>query len=283
MTSRSSLPTIAKRAFIPLLVIAAIFVSGSIWALLLQTDSLAAADSTKKKTRKPKLDVIILDAGHGGKDPGAIGTHGFKEKTATLAIALKTGELLKEALPGIKVFYTRDDDKFIELYRRGEIANKYKGKLFISIHCNSTAEKPSKAHGTATYILRPGKTDAAIRVAARENAVIEFEKDKKRYEALSDIEFILTSMRSAQDIRYSEKFAAIVQKEFKQHVGLKNNGVEQAGFYVLVGAAMPSVLIETAFISNPKEEEVLSSKEGQAQFAKAIVDAIKTFKKAYEE
>src|SRR5687767_1294731 len=86
---RSNLPTIVKRAFIPLLVIAAIFVSGSIWALLLQTDSLAAADSTKKKTRKPKLDVIILDAGHGGKDPGAIGTHGFKEKTATLAIALK--------------------------------------------------------------------------------------------------------------------------------------------------------------------------------------------------
>lgn len=266
-----------------MLVIAAIFISGSIWALLLQSDSLAAADSATSKIKKPKLDVIILDAGHGGKDPGAIGTHGFKEKTATLAIALKTGELLKKELPGIKVFYTRNDDKFIELYRRGEIANKYKGKLFISIHCNSAAEKPSKAHGTATYILRPGKTDAAIRVAARENAVIEFEKDKKRYEALSDIEFILTSMRSAQDIRYSEKFAAIVQKEFKQHVGLKNNGVEQAGFYVLVGAAMPSVLIETAFISNPKEEELLSSKEGQAQFAKAIVDAIKKFKKAYEE
>lgn len=253
--------------------------------LLTQGDSLDVTGDTvvKKKKKTPKLDVIVLDAGHGGKDPGAIGTNGYKEKSATLAIALKTGALLKEALPGIKVIYTRDDDRFIELYRRGEIANKYKGKLFISIHCNSTAEKPTKARGTATYILRPGKTDAAIRVAARENAVIEYEKDKKRYEGLSDIEFILTSMRSAQDIRYSERFAATLQKEFKSNSNLKNNGVEQAGFYVLVGASMPSVLIETAFISNPKEEDLLKSSDGQTQFAKGIVEAVKKFKKMYEE
>jgi len=283
-TSLFSLPIIVKRSFIPLLLLAATLAKSTIPTFFTEADSLIAADSVKKKTKKTaKLDVIVLDAGHGGKDPGAIGTNGYKEKTATLAIALKTGELLKEALPGIKVVYTRDNDKFIELYRRGEIANKYKGKLFISIHCNSTPEKPSKAQGTATYILRPGKTDAAIRVAARENAVIEYEKDKKRYEGLSDIEFILTSMRSAQDIRYSEKFAATVQKEFKKQVGLKSNGVEQAGFYVLVGASMPSVLIETAFISNPKEEEVLSSEDGQIQFAQAIVEAVKRFKKTYEE
>lgn len=247
-----------------------------------QADSTVRSDTIKKKSKKPKFDVIILDAGHGGKDPGAIGTSGYKEKQATLAIALMTGELLREELPGIKVIYTRNDDRFIELYRRGDIANKHKGKLFISIHCNSTPEKPSKARGTATYILRPGRTDAAIKVAARENAVIEFEKDKKRYEGLSDIEFILTSMRSAQDIRYSERFAASLQQEFKKQEGLRSNGVEQAGFYVLIGASMPSVLIETAFISNPHEEELLRSEEGQQVFARSIVNAIKKFKKSYE-
>jgi N-acetylmuramoyl-L-alanine amidase len=247
----------------------------------------SSADSTvtKSKAKKKKniLSRIVLDAGHGGKDPGAIGTNGFKEKDATLAIVLKLGELIEEELEGVTVSYTRKSDKFIELYKRGEIANKQKGQLFISIHCNSTPEKPSKASGMSTYFLRPGKTDAAIKVAARENAVIEFEKDKDRYEALSDIDFILTSMRSSSDIKFSEKFAALVQKELKSSVGLKNNGVEQAGFYVLVGAAMPSVLIETAFISNPKEESLLSSKEGQEKFARGILEAIKKFKKHYEE
>jgi N-acetylmuramoyl-L-alanine amidase len=236
----------------------------------------------KKTKPKQKLSVIVLDAGHGGKDPGAIGTNGFREKDATLAIVLKLGKLIEKEFPDIKVVYTRKTDTFIELYRRGEIANKYKGKLFISIHCNSTPEKPTKAGGTATYFLRPGKTDAAIRVAARENAVIEYEKNTERYAALSDIEFILTSMRSSQDIKFSEKFASMTQKELSKNVGLKNNGVEQAGFFVLVGASMPSVLIETAYISNPKEEKLLSDKDGQQDFAAGILEAIKKFKKTYE-
>lgn len=241
-------------------------------------------DSTKKSKKKtPKLDVIVLDAGHGGKDPGAIGTNGYKEKQATLGIIEKLGEMIEEEFPDTKVVFTRKSDKFIELYRRGDIANKAKGKLFISVHCNSTPEKPTKAGGTATYMLRPGASDAAIRVASRENAVISFEKNTSRYEGLSDIDFILTSMRSSQDVKFSEKFASIVQKELTKNVGLKNNGVEQAGFYVLVGASMPSVLIETAFISNPKEEEVLKSYTGQNKFAKGILEAIKKYKLLYEK
>jgi N-acetylmuramoyl-L-alanine amidase len=242
------------------------------------------ADFTKKSKKKtPKLDVIVLDAGHGGKDPGAIGTNGYKEKQATLAIIEKLGEMIEEEFPDTKVVFTRKSDKFIELYRRGEIANKAKGKLFISVHCNSTPEKPTKAGGTATYMLRPGASDAAIRVASRENAVIALEKNTSRYDGLSDIDFILTSMRSSQDVKFSEKFADIVQKELTKNVGLKNNGVEQAGFYVLVGASMPSVLIETAFISNPKEEEVLKSSTGQNKFAKGILEAIKKYKLLYEK
>ncbi len=244
-------------------------------------DADTSALKAKPKKKHPQLDVIVLDAGHGGKDPGAIGTNGYKEKQATLAIVLKLGELIKEELPETEVVYTRKSDKFIELYRRGEIANENKGKLFISIHCNSTPEKPTKAGGTATYILRPGKTDAAITVAARENAVIEFEKNKKRYDALSDIDFILTSMSRSQDVKFSEKFASLVQKELKKSVGFQNNGVEQAGFFVLIGASMPNVLIETAFISNLKEEAFLKSSAGQLKYAKGILEAIKKYKDIY--
>ena len=238
--------------------------------------------SVKKVKKHPKLDVIVLDAGHGGKDPGAIGTKGYKEKNATLAIVLKLGELLKKEFPEIEVVYTRKSDKFIELYRRGEIANEHKGKLFISVHCNSTPKKPTKAGGMETYILRPGKTDAAIKVASRENAVIEFEKNKKRYDALSDIDFILTSMSRSQDVKFSEKFAGLVQKELKKTVGIKNNGVSQAGFFVLIGASMPNVLIETGFISNRKEEALLKSSAGELKYAKGILEAIKKYKHIYE-
>jgi N-acetylmuramoyl-L-alanine amidase len=232
--------------------------------------------------KKPKLDVIVIDPGHGGKDAGAVGPDGYYEKQATLAIGLKLGALIEKDLPGVKVVYTRKTDKFVELFRRGNIANNAKGKLFISIHCNSTPQKPSKAAGFETYILRPGKTDAAIKVAARENAVVKYESDKERYGNLSDIDFILTSMARSQDVRYSEKFAAYVQQELDKQLAIKNRGVSQAGFLVLVGAAMPNVLIETAFISNPAEEDLLSSSVGQYSFAKGIFNAIKKYKTYYE-
>jgi N-acetylmuramoyl-L-alanine amidase len=231
---------------------------------------------------KARLDVIVLDAGHGGKDAGAIGTNGYMEKQATLAIVLKLGKLIEKELPGVKVVYTRNDDRFIELYRRGEIANEKKGKLFISIHCNSTPQKPSNATGFTSYILRPGKTDQAIRVAARENAVISYEKERARYHDLTDEDFILTSMARSQDVKFSEKFAALVQQELKKTLKIKNDGVSQAGFLVLIGAAMPNALIETGFISNPKEESLLKSETGQANYARGIVEAIKKYKVVYE-
>src|SRR5579884_690474 len=214
----------------------------------------------------PKLDVIVLDAGHGGKDSGAIGPGGFMEKQAALGIIRKLGALIEKGMPGVKVIYTRHDDHFVELYRRGEIANAAHGKLFISVHCNSTPQKPSNATGFTTYILRPGKTDAAIHVAARENAVIKYETDRHQYQNLSDIDFILTSMSRNQDVKFSEKFAAFTQEELSKTLSIPDNGVSQAGFYVLIGAAMPSVLIETGFISNPKEEALLKSDAGESDY-----------------
>lgn len=196
---------------------------------------------------------------------------------------LKLGKLIEKELPGTKVVYTRKDDRFVELYKRGQIANKHKGKLFISVHCNSTPQKPSNATGFETYILRPGRTDAAIKVAARENAVVKFEEEKDRYAGLTDIEFILTSMSRSQDVKFSEKFAALVQEELDEQLTIRNRGVSQAGFFVLVGAAMPNVLLETGFISNPKEEALLKSGEGQLGFARGILNAIKRYKIAYEK
>ena len=180
-------------------------------------------------------------------------------------------------MPGVKVVYTRKSDAFVELYRRGQIANQQKGKLFISVHCNSTPQKPSNATGFTTYILRPGKTDAAIRVAAKENAVIHFENKRERYYYLSDVDFILTSMARNQDVKYSEKFASLVQQQLAKKVKIKDNGVSQAGFYVLVGASMPNVLIETGFISNLKEEALLKSDAGQTNYARGILEAIKKY------
>lgn len=253
-----------------------------------QTDS-SSADTllteqtvARKKHPRPKLDVIVIDPGHGGKDVGSIGPGGYYEKQATLAISLKLGKLIERELDGVKVVYTRKDDRFIEIYKRGAIANKHKGKLFISIHCNSTPKKPSNASGFETYILRPGKTDAAIKVAARENAVVKFETDKERYANLSDIDFILTSMARSQDVRYSEKFAGLVQQELAKRLKIRNRGVSQAGFYVLIGASMPNVLIETAFISNPAEETLLQSSTSQFAFARGILNAIKKYKAHYE-
>ena len=233
-------------------------------------------------TVHPKLDVIVLDAGHGGKDSGAIGPEGYMEKSAALGIVLKLGKLIEQSMPGVKVVYTRHEDHFVELYRRGEIANAAHGKLFISVHCNSTPQKPSNASGFTTYFLRPGKTQAAIHVAARENAVIKYESGHHKYENLSDIDYILTSMERTQDVKFSEKFASLVQEELGKKLQIPDNGVSQAGFLVLIGAAMPNVLIETGFISNPKNETLLKSESGETNYAKGIFEAIKKYKAIYE-
>lgn len=231
---------------------------------------------------KWKFDVVVLDPGHGGKDPGAIGLNGIREKDINLSIAKEIGDLIQKDLPNIKVVYTRTDDSFVELYRRGQIANENKGNLFISIHCNSTPRKPGSANGFEVYLLRPGRTKEAIDIAEFENSVISLEDDPSRYKELNDENFILVSMKHASNMRYSETFSDMLNTEWIKGAGIKSRGIKQAGFYVLVGASMPGVLIETGFISNKKDASYLNSKNGQKNIAKSIFNAIVKYKNYYE-
>ena len=241
------------------------------------------SDAVDKMKEKWNFDVIVIDPGHGGKDPGAIGINGIKEKDLNLAIALKLGKMIEDNMKDVKVVYTRKTDVFLDLYKRGKIANENNGKLFISIHCNSTKKRPTDATGFEVYLLRPGRTKEAIAIAETENSVIKFEENPDRYEKLTDENFILVSMAHAAYMKYSEKFSELLHREFDRHSELKSRGVKQAGFYVLVGASMPSVLIETGFLTNPKDAKHISSKEGQKKFAEYTFNAIKKYKKYYEQ
>ena len=241
------------------------------------------SDQVKKNMDKWNFDIVVIDAGHGGKDPGAIGIDNLKEKDVTLAIALKLGELMQKEMPDVKVVYTRNKDNFVDLYKRGKIANENNGKLFISIHCNSTKKKPSDVSGAEVYLLRPGRTQEAIEIAETENSVIKYEDNPQKYEKLTDENFILVSMAHSAYMKYSEKFAELLHKEFDVNLKLKSRGVKQAGFYVLVGASMPSVLVETGFISNKNDAKFLKSAAGQNQVAESIFSSIKTYRKYYEE
>ena len=239
-------------------------------------------ENTEKYIDKWNFDVVVIDAGHGGKDPGAIGINGLKEKDVNLAIALELGKLIEKEMTDVKVVYTRKSDTFIDLYKRGKIANENNGNLFISIHCNSTKQKPTNSTGIEVYLLRPGRTEEAIDIAERENSVINYEDNPNRYEKLTDENFILVSMAHSSYMKYSEKFAELLNKDFSDNLKLSSRGVKQAGFYVLVGASMPSVLIETGFISNKNDSAFLKSKKGQQQIAQSIFNGIKTYRSFYD-
>lgn len=240
-------------------------------------------EDKEKYKEKWNFNVIVIDPGHGGKDAGATGVNGVKEKKVNLGIALKLGKLIEKKIKDVKVVYTRKTDKFVELYKRGKIANEANGNLFISIHCNSTPHKPTNANGFEVYLLRPGRTKEAIQIAERENSVIQYEDNPQRYEKLTDENFILVSMAQSSYMKYSEKFADILNSEFNKELNIDSRGVKQAGFYVLVGAAMPSVLIETGFLSNRHDVKLLSSSKGQQKVADSIYLAIKKFKDQYEK
>ncbi len=242
------------------------------------------ANSIEKQKKKWKLDVVVIDPGHGGHDPGAIGLIGTREKDITLGIALKLGELIKKELPDVKVVYTRKTDRFVELYRRGQIANESGGKLFISIHCNSTEKKPSSANGFEIYLLRPGRTEDAIRIAEKENEVVKLEKDyEDRYQELTEENFIILTMAQSSYVKASERFAEMLEETMSAQMEGQRQPVKQAGFYVLVGASMPNVLLETGYLSNVKDERFLRSPAGQKKIAQAIVNGLKGYKNEYED
>ena len=226
-----------------------------------------------------RLDTVVLDAGHGGKDPGAIGKFGTKEKDVVLDITKRTGSLLEKS--GIRVVYTRDEDVFIPLLDRTKIANDANGKLFVSIHAN--ANKNRKIQGFETYLLRPGKSEDAIEVASRENSVIKLEELTDQYENLTGENLIMATMAQSTFMKESEDLASVIQIELDKKLDTPNRGVKQAGFYVLIGASMPNALVEVGFLSNPSEEKMLKQGRHKQKIAEAIFYAIKSFKSSKEK
>ncbi|MBN1155680.1 N-acetylmuramoyl-L-alanine amidase [candidate division KSB1 bacterium] len=233
----------------------------------------------ERQKNKWLIDKIVIDPGHGGKDPGAMGPGGTKEKDVVLAIALELARLLVDKTD-IDVLMTRDDDRFIELKSRTEFANKHGAKLFISIHANSNPSRSVK--GVSTYFLGIEKSDEAREVALKENSVIKLEENGQ-YADLTNENFILSAMAQNVYNTESQDFAAIVQKHTSRKCNLRDRGVLQAGFYVLWGASMPNVLIETAFLSNSDEEKKLRSRSFQKKMAEGIFDSIMEFKRKSEE
>ncbi len=232
-----------------------------------------------KERQKWKLDKVVLDAGHGGHDPGARG-NGLKEKDITLDVVKRLGKLI-ETRTDIEVIYTRKTDVFIPLWERTKIANEAGGKVFLSIHVN--ANKNKKASGFETYLLRPGKTDAAIAVAEMENAVIKLEKNTKQYDKLSPEQLILATMAQNSFMQQSETLADLTQGEFDKILVGQNRGVKQAGFIVLIGASMPNVLIELGFISNKNDARRLKQASYRQKAAQGIFDALMKYKTRHEK
>jgi len=230
-----------------------------------------------------KLDVVVLDAGHGGHDPGAIGSK-TKEKDIVLAITLKLGEYIEQNIPDIKVIYTRNKDTFVELHERANIANRNNADLFISIHANWWTN--SKTYGSETFTMGTSSDDRNLQVAMKENSVITLEDDySANYEGFdpnSAESYIIFNLMQKTYTAQSIEFADLVQHQFKERARRHDRGVKQERFLVLWKTTMPSVLIETGFITNPAEQRYLMSEEGQEYLASAIYRAFKEYKRSIE-
>lgn len=233
--------------------------------------------------RGEKITTLVLDAGHGGKDTGALGKTS-KEKDVALSVALKVGDLVKKNLPDVKVVYTRSTDVFIPLIDRANIANKNNADVFISIHCNAAENK--QAYGTETFVMGEHKNQANLEVAKRENSSILYEDDASStyggFDPNSPESYILLSLQQNEFQSQSINLAAKIQDRYTNNLSRRNRGVQQAGFLVLVRTAMTSILTEIGFISNPEEEKYINSKSGQDKIAESIYLAFKDFKTEYE-
>lgn len=237
------------------------------------------------KADKPQENewVVVIDAGHGGKDSGAVGRKSM-EKDIVLKIALKTGKYINELLEGVKVIYTRTDDEFVELYKRAEIANKAQADLFISIHCNGFGD--GRIKGSETFVMGIHKDQGNLEVAMQENSVITLEEDYttryQGYDPNSSESFIIFSLMQNIYLEQSLNFANYIQDQFRTRVGLSDRGVKQAGLLVLWQTTMPSVLVEAGFLTNMQDERFLLSEKGQDYIASAIFRAFRDYKLAID-
>lgn len=247
-----------------------------------KSSALVALPFLPSFSREFKIRTVVIDAGHGGKDPGTIGKF-LKEKDVVLKIALKVGEYIEQNVPDVKVIYTRKTDRFIELTERANIANKHKADLFISIHANAISNP--RIYGTETWVMGLHKSEENLAVAQRENSVILYEDNyQEQYEGFdnSPESYIMFSLMQNAYLESSLRFADKIEKQFKHRAGRHSRGVKQAGFVVLYKTATPSVLVEAGFLSNETEEKFLGTDSGQNLIASGIYRAFKEYKSEIE-
>ena len=232
---------------------------------------------------------IVIDPGHGGKDPGTLGSF-TKEKDVALLVAMKVGEYVEKHIPNIEVIYTRKNDTFIDLKKRSEIANSHDADLFVSIHANSLPKttrytRKQAIKGSEVYVMGAQNTDRALEVAKRENSVILLEEDYEKnydFDPQSEESYILFNLTQSAYQDNSLMLASLIDDQLKNRAGRKSYGVKQSSLYVMWSTAMPSVLVEIGYLSNPDEEKELNNPEVQSYIASGIYRAIKDYKEAFD-
>ena len=269
---------------------ALLFIAGTVWgtaSFVPKNPEDTRVEPQPEITSKVGIQTIVIDAGHGGKDPGNLGTGRYKstEKNISLDVALKVGAYIKKAFPKIKVIYTRDDDTFIGLKERTDLANEAEADLFISIHCNSAGNKA--AVGTETFVMGLHKQESNLKkLVDKENNVRFLEDDHEtKYgnidpsspEKRAIFEYIQKTY-----LEQSIGFATAIQDQYRERVNRVDRKVKQAGLYVISYTAMPSVLTELGFLTNPKEEDFLNTEQGKVYMASAIFRAFKSYKKTID-
>lgn len=230
-----------------------------------------------------ELKTVVIDPGHGGKDPGTVKGK-VQEKNITLSVAKILGNMIQEKYPEVKVIYTRSTDKFVPLDQRAAIANKHKADLFISIHVNST--KATSARGTETFVMGLDKSNSNMEVCQLENSVLTFEEGYNSkysgFDPKNPESYIIFSLLQNSHLEQSLIMAEAVQEALKKGPITHNRGVKQAPFLVLWKCTMPSILVELGFLSNPTDYKALTSKQSQVEFAKGIFKAFESYKKQYD-
>lgn len=227
-----------------------------------------------------RFDVIVLDAGHGGKDPGTINHQlGLREKDVVLDVTLKVGKYIEEKMPGVEVIYTRTDDSFVELEERGLSATRVKADLFVSIHANAAGAR--NATGSEIFFLGLARSRSALEIMKRENSVVDLE-DNGGPSELSEEELMVYELTNSGNMAISERIATMIEDQFRNRARRRSRGVKQAGLMALWHASTPAVLVELGFLSNPAEARYLTSEYGQDVLASAIFRAIRDFKQEYD-
>lgn len=245
------------------------------------TEFVYGEDDTYVSLRDDReFNTIVIDAGHGGHDPGSMNRGlGLKEKDIALEVALQVGDYIKEHIPDMEVIYTRDNDTFVDLDERGLVATRAKADLFLSIHLNAVSNP--RAYGSEVFFLGMHRSESALEIMKRENSVVNLEENGGP-EQLSEEELLIYELANAGNIAISERIAAMVENQFRNRAQRRSRGVKQAGLMVLWHASTPAILVELGFLSNPNEARYMNSEYGQTILASAIFRAIRDFKQEYD-